>query len=363
MTARTNWNQILGAFIFAFSAPASQLARADVSVRIDTGFAQQILEEACSQQTIDEQAIRASRTAQDMVRHFSAFRKTFSMDAYVEARRALAKCQVPEKDYFRIATVIDNLDRLKNSLDSLRQEEKSYSTRAAQMIKAYSPEQLHYEGTAIPVVGSPSCGGWSSGSTFYLDLPCIESDNEGMLYLIAHESYHGAQDRFMPEADNNANPFEKIMHELVREGSAQVVADVQEIDNPGAYAALGQRVARANSRRVQENFDLFEMALHYLDTADDDEAFAKVYRLGFSGLFDSPFYSVGARMINTIDQAFGRQALICVLGMAPEEFPLAYAAARERTPDNWPAPPLKGVPRRTDQLSAPSVETYRSCLN
>lgn len=231
------------------------------------------------------------------------------------------------------------------------------------MIKAYSPEQLHYEGTAIPVVGSPSCGGWSSGSTFYLDLPCIESDNEGMLYLIAHESYHGAQDRFMPEADNNANPFAKIMHELVREGSAQVVADVQGIYNPGAYAALGQRVARANSRRIQENFDLFEMAMHYLGTADDDEAFAKVYSLGFSGLFDSPFYSVGARMIKTIDQAFGRDALICVLGMAPEELALAYSAARERTPDRWPAPPLKGIPTRSDRISPAGTENFRSCLN
>ncbi len=90
-----------------------------IDVDFDTRFASSVLEEVCSGDTIDEAAIRASETAQIMVEHFHQFRDDFTMDAYVEARRAAASCETLERDIFRFGEVIERRNELRAEIAAL----------------------------------------------------------------------------------------------------------------------------------------------------------------------------------------------------------------------------------------------------
>lgn len=223
-----------------------------------------------------------------MTDHFLAFRDTFSMDAYVSARRAAAHCRKPEPDLFRFGDLIEQRDELRAEIDRIGASVEGISAGIESMLAAYVPAGIEFNGVATLVVGSPSCGGWAHGPDFSVDLPCLNGDHEGLRYLIAHETYHA-------------------------------------IEDPGPYAANSQDVIRTNARRFAQNFALLDVTVVYLRNADYARAAETVRNLGLSGAFDSPFYSVGTVITREIDAAHGRAALLCLLAAGPAEFFAAYA--------------------------------------
>lgn len=311
------------------AAPAS----AEVQVRLDTSFAASVLGDVCSNQAIDEAEIRNSTVVKDMLAHFSKFRDYFTMDEYIAARKSAAACAAPERDYFRFSEVIEKRDALIRIVAALSEQTEGFSDTTTQMVSAYTPAGMSYDGVATVIVGGPSCGGWAIDGGFYVDLPCIGDDEEGLRYLIAHEIYHGVQSGFMLAVDDDAPAPLQIFDAIIREGSAITVADFSEIENPGVYAKLSQRINRSNAGRTDENFDLLDLAFFYLSASDDPAAADKVYNIGLSGLFDSPFYYVGAEMVQTIENTFGREALLCIMGLQQAELVFAYQAAIEAGKD------------------------------
>jgi len=315
--------------IGALAALFVSSATPDIHVDFDTSFASAVLEEVCSSGEIDETAIRSSETAQIMVDHFHQFRDDFTMDAYVEARRAAANCETPERDIFRFAEIIQRREELRAEIALLETRGKEIGDTIADMLSAYTPTEISFSGAAVVVTGSPSCGGWSKGSAFFVDMPCLKGDHDGLTYLAAHETYHAIQSSFMmaaPEGDGAP----AIFSDIIREGTASVVADFSEIETDGAYTQLSQRIIKTNDRRMDANFDLLNMAFFYLIKSGDKEASQKAETIGLSGFFDSPFYAIGAGMTRLIDSVYGRDALLCLMAAAPEQFFLAYdRAARE----------------------------------
>jgi len=298
-------------------------ALAEARVALDVGFSRQVLSEVCSGETIDQDAIRKDPTVLQMLAHFSQFRDYFTMDAYLEARQQAANCMVPERDFFRFGGVIENRESLKGLVDELAADADGYSGAVSAMLAPYAPQGLAYSGRAVPVVGSPSCGGWSKGPDFFVDLPCISGDPEGLKYLIAHESYHGMQDRFMWDTAG-APPVVKLLGEVLREGTATAFADFSKIGNPGDYAAISQRVIKVNDRREALNFDLLDMAVQYILT--QEAGYEAANNIGLSGAYDSPFYYVGVTMVRAVEAASGREELMQLLAAPPQAFFQHYEA-------------------------------------
>ncbi|MEO1243373.1 MAG: DUF5700 domain-containing putative Zn-dependent protease [Pseudomonadota bacterium] len=335
-------------------------ASAEVQVRLDTSFASSVLNDVCSNQAIDEAGIRNSTVVKDMLAHFSKFRDYFTMDEYIAARKSAAACAPPERDYFRFSEVIEKRDDLARIVAALSEQTEGFSDTITQMVSVYTPTGMRYDGVATVIVGGPSCGGWAIDGGFYVDLPCIGDDEEGLRYLIAHEIYHGVQSLFVPVVDDDAPAPLKIFDAIIREGSAITAADFSEIEEPGAYAKLSQRINRNNAGRTDENFDLLDLAFVYLSASDDPAAADRVYNIGLSGVFDSPFYYVGAEMVQAIEKAFGREALLCVMGLQQAEFVFAYAAAIGDDEDV--ARPLPASVMNAAKAVRSDNATFNSCL-
>ncbi len=312
---------------------AASPALAEAEVALDVGFSRQVLAEVCSGETINRDAIRKDPTVLHMLAHFSQFRDYFTMDAYLDARQQAANCTVPARDMFRFGGVIENRESLARLVDDLAADAEGYSGAVSMMLSPYAPVGLAYSGRAVPVVGSPSCGGWSKGADFFVDLPCISGDPEGLKYLIAHESYHGMQDRFMWDTEGAA-PIVRLLGEVLREGSATAFADFSEIENPGDYAALSQRVIKVNDRRTALNFQLLDMAVQYALTFEG--GYDAANNIGLSGAYDSPFYYVGVTMVRAIEAASGRERLLELLAAPPQEFFKRYEELAEAA-DNLPS--------------------------
>lgn len=287
---------------------------AGYEVRLDTSFSKEILNEVCSGKELDIKAIEESPTVKDMLSHFVKFRPYFTMDNYTAARQNAANCKKDSDDYFRFNQLIDEKEQISTELAHL----ESLNPDAIEKIIAnYAPlldSSDKFE--AVVMSGTPSCGGWSSSTKFYVDLPCIQQDREGLLYLIAHETYHLLQNKFM-----NLNTYksleEKFLLDIIIEGSAVHVADISKIKQPGEYTKKGLAALKKNERRMQYNFDLFDALLNQLTTNPSEKKYQQVYNIGLSGAFDSPLYSVGAHIVQTVEKTKGRQFLTCLLKNNP----------------------------------------------
>ncbi|MGB0132570.1 DUF5700 domain-containing putative Zn-dependent protease [Dokdonella sp.] len=316
------------AAILFVALAATPGADANIAVRVDTEFARDVLAEVCSNQGIDDAAIRRSAVVNTMVDHFAQFRDDFTMDAYVEARRLAAECKSASKDIFRFAQVIEERESLAREIKTIHNSQAGYSSAIAGMLSDYTPAGVKFSGAATLVIGSPSCGGWSKAADFYVDVPCVKSDEAGLQYLIAHETYHAIQNLFMPETPQSPS-LAVVLNGIIREGSAMVVADHSTIEKPGAYSEHSLRIARTNKRRMKANFELLDVSAFYLAGNDRSDAARVIDTIGLSGFYDSPFYSVGAAMTRSIDSHLGREALLCLMQAPAQEFFAAYASLPE----------------------------------
>ncbi|WP_417318840.1 DUF5700 domain-containing putative Zn-dependent protease [Emcibacter sp.] len=298
-------------------------AHADITVRLDTSLARNVMADICSGRDIDEDAIRHNPAIRDMLTHFRKFRNYITMDNYLDARRKAAGCQKIDRDYFRFNDVMNNRQEINDLLDKLSETQAETSARVARMIAPFSPGDTDFSGSAVVAVGTPSCGGWAVGDDFYIDLPCIRDDPEGMTFLIAHETYHAVQNEFMPPAPEN-DPVRLIMFEAIREGAASTLADFNKVDSDARYSRASKRSLRINHHRMPLNFTLLEMAISHLGGNQDGERYKEVYNIGFSGSFDAPFYAIGQTVIGAVDEAFGRPHLVCRLETSPEVLFLDY---------------------------------------
>ncbi len=270
-----------------------------------------------------------------MLRHFSQFRSYFTIENYIAERRSAALCEKSQQNYFRFNQLVEEKDKIASFLNDVMTQ-RSPSSEVTAMISPYAPANLSYEGTAMLMVGTPSCGGWSAGSTFYVDLPCISDDPKGLLYLIAHESYHGVQATFMQQTFTPNTPAE-LLNNVLREGSALHIASFSKIEGGGRYTELSREQEADNTRRLEQNFELLDMAVSYLQRYPGEQAYGAANNIGLSGSYGAPFYSVGAKIIETVSTSDSQAAVVCYL----EKNPLAlYVRYQEVAEYSDQVPPL-----------------------
>jgi hypothetical protein len=247
-----------------------------------------------------------------MLKHFSQFRDYFTLENYLKERQNAANCKHNKNNYFRFNQLIEERLSIAELVESISNND---TLQTQDMIRRYTPTGIGGSFSAKVMVGTPSCGGWSTQQSFYVDLPCIGHDKQGLTYLIAHETYHLVQNQFMPAKPKNL--LERFIYEMLQEGSAMVVANMEDVTSPGSYTELNIRQIRKNKSRQPLNWSLFNMLTLSLLDEDSESNWNTVYNIGFSGSFDAPMYSIGSIVFDSVTKDIGTNKILCWLEHQP----------------------------------------------
>lgn len=322
----------------AFCAMLSGPASAQVTIGINTSLADSALSLVCTGARVDEAALRSSPIVQAQIAHNSGIRGSATMDAYVEALRALSACATPNPDPFGVAAILQNRDALRRKIEYLRERRDELSSAATRRLRPYVPEGFTFHGDVILAVPYFSCGGFAQQGWFFIDVGCLDadiaSDFDAVALLIAHETYHAVQARLFAkdtrELGDRETALASLFSRLLTEGSATFVAPPESLSaRGGRYTRLSRGFAATNGARMPANFDLMTILFEHVLRATDPEAAARQATvIGFNGgTFQEMGYFVGARIARDIEHAWGASALVCVMQLPPEQFVLAHAAA------------------------------------
>jgi hypothetical protein len=314
----------------------------NVHITVDTSLADYILEFTCSGEEIDESRLRNSRLLRAQIKHHSGNSDLFTMDGFIEAAKAAASCEVRERDLYRFRYVVEDREQIARAIAFLKEHEAELSAFVVEKIAPYFPPQQQYSGEIVLVTASWSCGGFSIDGAFFVDVPCvapsIEKDFQAVKILSAHETYHALQYAFFAPFDEDMSPIDTpeeaqahLFLNLLLEGTAEFVADSRNVQGDGTLAVIFRDLASQGYARLASHFRWLDYALTVLAVDEDsNRRIRDMYHFGFSGSTGEKFYFVGATMARKIEAVFGRDRLVCVISLSPEQFVLAYDAALEQ---------------------------------
>lgn len=322
----------------------------NVHISVDTSLADYIVEFACSGEQIDEKRLRNSRLLQAQIKHHSGNSDLFTMDGFIDAAKAAAACKVLERDLYRFRHVVEDREQIARAVAFLKEHEAELSAFVVAKIAPYFPPRQQYSGEIVLVAASWSCGGFSMDGAFFVDVPCvapsIEEEFQAVKILSAHETYHALQYAFFAPFDEDMSPIDTpeeaqahLFLNLLLEGTAEFVADSRNVPGEGTLAMILRDLARQGYGRLASHFRWLDYALTILAIDEaSNRRIRDVYDFGFSGSTGQKFYYVGATMARKIEAVFGRDRLVCVISLSPEQFVLAYEAALEQAGEDGDYP-------------------------
>ncbi len=328
-----------------------------IKLTIDASLAEYILETACSGAGIDEDALRAMPLLQSQIKHHSNLTAQRDMDAFIAGLRAASACETAGEDHFLFGPVVEETEKFENAVAYFKERSSEIEAFVAERLLPYMPDDLDYEGELVLSIVGNNCGGFSMDGKFFLALNCLrdvyEDEYQTALLVSAHETYHDIQYEFFYPFEEDVervksldDAFDYLFMNLTLEGTAELAADSRDATGSGLLSGLFKRYSRRAYGQMGYNMRLFSYAGELLK---DDGALMRrvkdVYNLGFGGATGQIFYYVGAEMARQIDDVYGRDALICVLALPPEQFVRAYDAAAEAEP-NETRPPLGETMRK-----------------
>jgi len=313
-----------------------------INLSIDSSLAEYVLEVSCSGEAVDEQRLRASKVLQAQIKHHSGLNPRYTMDAYIEGLQAVSRCEVLENDLFRFRYAVEEKEELVRAIAFLKAHEDELVNFVIGKTAPYFPADKQFSGAIVLSAAGQSCGGFSMDGAFFIDVPCvadaIEDEFMAIKVLSAHETYHALQYAFfapfnedMQVVDSPSTAQNYLFLNLLLEGTAEFVADSQEITGESRLASLLGDFAAQGYRKVNFNLRMLGYAAEVLaQEGDSKRRIRDMYTVGFSGNTGQQFYYVGAVMAQKIEAAFGREALVCIIALSPEQFVLAYDAASSK---------------------------------
>ncbi len=347
-----------------------------VKLNVDASLAQSILDSVCSGEVVDEAAFRASPLLQSQIRHHTGLSDRRDMDAFLTGLKAAAKCETLEDDVYSFAPLVEEKQKFADAVGFFAGRAPEIESFVVETLAPYLPADLDFEGELVlSVVGNP-CGGFSMDGRFYLALNCLrgsyEADYMAAKVVSAHETYHAAQYAFYHPFDEEVEQVKTVDEaidylflNLLLEGSAEYVADSRKIDGEGRVSKFFQDFARNGYRNLGANFRMMNYAADILGNDEDLLLRIKdVYRIGFGGGDGQGFYYVGATMAGHIEAIQGREALVCIMALPPEQFVRAYQAAAITAPDEAIPPFSAALMKAADRLSKKRDRALRfeSCV-
>lgn len=363
------WRALTGWLVAASFSAAAQASNIELS--IDSSLADYVLAVSCSGEAVDEPRLRASTILQTQIKHHSGMNERYSIDAYIEGLKAASRCETPADDIFRFRYAVEEKEELAKAIAFLNEHEDELLGFVVRKTAPYFPPDRPFSGSIVLSAAGQSCGGFSMDGAFFIDLPCvagaIEEEFQAIKILAAHETYHALQyaffapfDEDMKRVDSPAAAQSYLFMSLLLEGSAEFVADSREVTGEGSLARLFRNFAAKGYRRAGTNLRMIGYAAEVLGQAGDSNRRVRdMYALGFMGDNGQPFYYAGAVMAQTIEAAFGREALVCIMALTPEQFVLAYDAAAQK--DEEASPIGRGAVHAALALGA-EKRSYSDCV-
>ena len=149
---------------------------------------------------------------------------------------------------------------------------------------------------------------------------------------------------------------------LLLEGTAEFVADSRNVPGDGTLATIFRDLARQGYGRLASHFRWLDYASAVLAVDEaSNRRIRDMYDFGFSGSTGQKFYYVGATMARKIEAVFGRDRLVCVISLSPEQFVLAYDAALEQADEDGDYPVGASTLTAARRLGEEN-KSFSSCL-
>lgn len=370
---RMNWQTKLAYLVLVGLTATTQVQAGTIDLTIDSSLADYVLEVSCSGEVIDEQRLRNSEVLRAQIKHHTGLSPRHTMDAYIAGLQAASRCEVLEEDLFRFRFAVEEKESMSRAIDFLKAREDEIVGFVIEKTAPYFPADSQFSGAIVLSAAGQSCGGFSMDGAFFIDVPCVaeavEEEYMAIKVLSAHETYHALQYAFfapfnedMQLVDSASSALNYLFLNLLLEGTAEFVADSRVITGDSRLAGLLGGFTKKGYRRVNFNLRMLGYAAEVLgEEGDSLQRMGDMYSVGYSGNTGQPFYYVGAVMAEKIEAAFGREALVCVMALSPEQFVLAYDTASMKE-DVEATPVGAGAVSAALQLSEGKV-SWKHCVD
>ena len=248
-----------------------------------------------------------------------------------------------EHGYFNLRRARSERGRIRALLTYLRGNERAVLQRTLATLAPYTPETGPLHLTAYFVAGGTSTGfvpDTPGNTAFYANLADADGDCEGVLWNIAHETYHLVQKAALRRAPGLAAVAdsveslpvpERTMAMVLLEGTAELVADPNRSGGDGPMIARERAELRrdAEPARVRENFAIFDTL--FQRAARNEIGWPVLRDRGFMG--DPRFYALGRQMAQAIERDCGAACIRRLFEQPPVEFFRQYIRLYRSRPD------------------------------
>lgn len=308
---------------------ASESAAPDIRIDVDTEFVTRLhaMFEAEAITDADLDAIAQTAGAQALILKVRQYAAQADAELLKKAIRHAVTGERWEEDPFYLWHSYGQREKTRELLATLNGE-MDLSERVGARLAPYLPEEFELETRIVFVLGGASAG-WTMGDgAFQVGLDHHASDPVEMIEITAaHEIYHVAQEKMIPQHDGDAeNPADRVdalLAALVREGTASLLDDFSDLKEEGKLLAYTRDKQKKNRARITTAFVLFETLV--FRTANDPEAnLGQLYEIGFLDPWGSSAYEVGKVMAETIVDTDGKKKIPELLQAGPRAFVQRY---------------------------------------
>ena len=276
-----------------------------------------------------------------MIEHQRRFDRSATRERLIENIRELAAGKKLSSDTFQLEKRSKTrLEATRGMLARIRANPGKLAEQVQARIGRYLPANRSFPVQVYFIVGGTS-DGFADGPVFCIAVDYFGDDDAGLRTLMAHELFHvgsraavdsgskAAKKRALSKEGERLLPlFENTMNE----GIASRVGDPTLVSDGKAWIEWFQGKFAKNFERLDSSFILFDTVL-YREFHDPDVSTEDLYRIGFSGSFDSVFYFVGYDMARVIEEEDGPEAIARCLEEGPLSFFSRYIAISQRRPE------------------------------
>jgi hypothetical protein len=280
-----------------------------------------------------------------LIEHQRRFDPTATEERFAEQLRAGASAGKLVPDTFAFNRTIERLAQARALLAKIEADPAAFSEAIRARLARFTPPDLDFTVTVYVIAGGTS-DGFASGDAFCIALDYFRDDEAGLKVMMSHELFHVARrivaDRGKGQAPGKAaRPAHSLpaservlalLEETMNEGIATRVGDPFDATGGKAWIDWFRGKFSRNFERLESSFVLFDTIL-YREVHDEKAPTEQLYRIGFTGSWDSALYFVGCEMARVIEEVDGPGAIGRSLSEGPLHFFERYVAISRAHPD------------------------------
>jgi hypothetical protein len=278
-----------------------------------------------------------------LVKHQRRFDPNATEERFAEQLRAAASGRKLVPDTFAWNRTVDRLAETRALLARIEEDPELLSEAIRARIARFTPPNQEFPVTVYFIAGGTS-DGFAEGDSFCIALDYFRGDDAGLQVLMAHELFHvayrtaaaaGWKSAAKGKAAKPSPAAERvlpILEETMNEGIASRVGDPTAAAGGKSWVEWFRGKFERNFERLDSSFVLFDTIL-YRASHDEKAPTEQLYRIGFTGSWDSALYFVGYEMARVIEEEEGPAAIPRLIPEPPLRFFERYVAISRSRPD------------------------------